>query len=344
MEIRSKHRVDAEKKAGDLRNKESKKRAEADKARQEASKSKNDSTVRSKLSLAAQRDKEAAAAGKEANRWQTKASGYAKQELEFQSRLRKAEVSEVNAAERKRRREEVTAARRTATEKAEAHARLARTERIVGDALREIRAPKPEKLRVLLLGAASEGDLRVGREQKRIRTAVDSALHRDSIELDVRPAATIADLLDGIIRFRPHIVHFSGHSNEDLIVFEYENDSPHKGHPVTAEAFLHALVAADEPPLLVLLNACKSAAQIDQLVQEAVPFAVGMADSIADGDAINYAAQFYASIANGQSVRSAHMAGQVALELAGLDGAELPTLAFAPGVDPGEAILVKAQL
>ncbi|BDA63846.1 hypothetical protein MANAM107_06800 [Actinomyces capricornis] len=65
-----------------------------------------------------------------------------------------------------------------------------------------------------------------------------------------------------------------------------------------------------------------------------------MADSIADGDAINYAAQFYASVANGQSVRSAHLAGQAALELAGLDGPELPTLAAAPGVDPATTILV----
>ena len=66
-----------------------------------------------------------------------------------------------------------------------------------------------------------------------------------------------------------------------------------------------------------------------------------MADNIDDGDAISYAAQFYASIANGQSVRSAHLSGQAALEMAGLDGAELPTLAVAPDVDPGATILVK---
>jgi hypothetical protein len=30
-----------------------------------------------------------------------------------------------------------------------------------------------------------------------------------------------------------------------------------------------------------------------------VPFAIGMADNIEDGDAINYAAQFYAAVANG---------------------------------------------
>jgi hypothetical protein len=66
-----------------------------------------------------------------------------------------------------------------------------------------------------------------------------------------------------------------------------------------------------------------------------------MADEIEDGDAIAYAAQFYAAVANGQSIRSAHLAAQAALELAGLSGADLPTLACAPDVDPGTTILVK---
>jgi hypothetical protein len=66
-----------------------------------------------------------------------------------------------------------------------------------------------------------------------------------------------------------------------------------------------------------------------------------MADSIDDGDAINYAAQFYAAIANGQSIKASHLSGQAALELTGLDGAELPSLAWAQGVDPATTILVK---
>lgn len=344
LERKRKQRVDAEKKAGEYRIKESNKRAEADKARQEAAKTKSAATQRSKLNRADQCDKAAATAGKEANKWQTKASGYARQEADIQAKLSKAERSEADAAERKRKREQVAADRRAATERAQTDARFTRTEhtvQTVSEALRHLRAPKPEKLRVLLLGASSEGDLRVGREQKRIRAAVESALHRDLIELDARPAATAEDLLDGITKFRPHVVHFSGHSNEDLIVFEHETDAPHEGHVVTAREFSRAIAATDDPPLLVMLNACKSAAQIDQLVADTVPFAIGMADSIQDGDAINYAAQFYASIANGQSVRSAHLAGQASLELAGLDGAELPTLASASDVDPATTILVK---
>lgn len=342
LERKRKQRVDAEKKVGELRTKESNKRTDAAKARQAAAKTKTEATAKSKLREAERREKEAEAAGKEAGRWQTKVSGYSKEELDLATKLARAERSEADAAERRRKREEQQAARRTASEKIALESRITRAESGVEQIVRQVREPKREKLRVLILGASADGGLRVGREQKRIRSAVESALHRDQIELDVRPAATTVDLLDGITKFRPHVVHFSGHSNEDLIVFEGEEDEHHEGSVVTAGAFASAIEGTDDPPLLVLLNSCHSAAQIEYLVAQAVPFAIGMADSIEDGDAINYAAQFYAAIANGQSIRSSHLSAQAALELAGLEGAELPTLAWAHDVDPATTILVES--
>lgn len=341
LETKRKNKMDAEKKAGEARAKESKKRADAAKARQAASKTKNQSTAQSKMREADRREGEAIAAGKEAGRWQTKAAGYAKDESTLMTKLVRAEQAEADTAERQRKREQQKADRRIASEQAALDSRISDAESAVAHVFRTIPAPKPEKLRVLILGSSSEGDLRVGREQKRIRTAVESALHRDQIDLDVRPAATTTDLLDGITKFRPHVVHFSGHSDDDIIWFEDEKDEPHEGVIVTARAFANAIRATDDPPRLVLLNSCNSAAQIDDLVEQVVPFAIGMADSIDDGDAINYAAQFYAAVANGQSINSAHLAGKARLELDGLDGADLPTLAWAPNIDPAAVILVK---
>ena len=342
LERKRKQRVEAEKRAGDYRTKETQKRTAASKARAAAGKSKSSVTAASKLREAERHEREAASAGKEAGRWQDKASGYAKEELALQGRLLRAEQSEAGAEERRSKREQQQAARQAAAENAAVRQRLDATEALVSGALRQLPAPRVERLRVLILGATSEGDLRVGREQKRIRTAVESALHRDLIELDVRPAATASDLLDGITKFRPHVVHFSGHSDDDLIVFEDELDEPHEGVIVTARAFANAVAATDDPPLLVLLNSCNSAAQIDGLVERVAPFAIGMADEIDDGDAITYAAQFYAAVANGQSVRAAHLSARAALELAGLTGHELPTLVHAADVDPATTILVKA--
>ncbi|MBG6219092.1 hypothetical protein IWX75_003583 [Arthrobacter sp. CAN_A6] len=341
LERKRKQRAEAETKAGAARSKESQKRSDAMKARLAAGKTSSPTTMRSKLQEAERREKEAETAGKEANQQQGKVNTYRKEEISLQSKLEQAQRQEADAAERKRKRDQQQADRRTAADRAALENRVTNAEASVGRVFWALLAPKPEKLRVLILGASSEGDLRVTREQKRIRAAVESALHRDQIELDVRPAATTEDLLDGVTKFRPHVVHFSGHGDDDLIVFEDEEDAPHKGVVVTARAFANAVQATDTPPQLVLLNSCNSASQIDELVSTVTPFAIGMADSIDDVDAINYAARFYASIANGQSIDAAHRAGRSALELAGLDGATLPTLAAADDADATIAILVQ---
>ena len=352
LESKRRQRADAEKKAGEYRQKEASKRSDATRARASAARSSSTSSASMKLREADRREDEANAASREAAKWQTKAAGYLREEVSLQERLAKAEVSERAAADAKQVRELKAAERRAeqsrraadlaaAADRAEVTNRLQQTESRVEVALRELRAPRPEKLRILMLAASAEGDLRVGREQKRIRAAVESALHRDSIEFDMRPSATAGDLLDGITKFRPHVIHFSGHSSEDLVVFEDDVDEHHAGVVVSANTFAKAMAAPDEPPLLVMLNSCNSASQIDALVAEVAPFAVGMSDSIDDVDAITYATQFYAAIANGQSIEAAHLTAQVAVELAGLPGHDLPRLAHAADVDPRTTILVK---
>lgn len=335
-------RIAAEKKASDYRSKESRKRAEADKARRDAAAARSEATAKSKLREGERRSKESEAAGKEAARWSNTAAKFAREEVILQQKLTRVEDADAAAEERARRRAMQKAERAAAAERRSINQRIRHAEDLVDHAMRDLPSPKREKLRVLVLGASTDGGLRVGREAKRIRSAVESALHREQIELDVRPAATTDDLLDGITKFRPHIVHFSGHSNETVIEFEKDIDGPHdEGVVVTASAFSRAVKATDDPPLLVLMNSCKSAAHLPNLVRDVAPFAIGMADSVEDADAINYAAQFYAAVANGQSIASSHASGQAALELAGLEGADLPTLEWAQDVDPIATVLVQ---
>lgn len=341
LENKRKARIKAENKAGAERAKESKKRSEATAKRRSAAKATNETARRSRLRAAERLDDEAKRAGKAASDWDAKAARYRTQEADCQEKMIKAQQHEAREAEKKRARAESKAARREAQAQRTIEARISAAESTAAQAVRELASPKPEKLRVLILGASAQGDLRVGREQARIRKAVEAALHRDHIEVDVRPSATTDDLLDGIAKLRPHIVHFSGHSNDDIIEFEDDVDSHHHGVIVTATAFANAVHATDTPPALILLNSCKSASQAEALTDRGViPFAIGMADSISDGDAITYAAKFYAAIANGQSVTSAHAQGVVALELAGLDSSDLPTLAVAADHDPSNAIFV----
>ncbi|WP_405582957.1 hypothetical protein [Streptomyces sp. NBC_01190] len=310
--------AEAERMVGEFRGRESAKRGAAAKARAVAAGTGNRLVSAQHLREAGLREREAARAAQDADSWLRRATSYQREILTLQAQVTRAEGAE---------RETLTG-------------RLATTEARMEQVIRELRAPKPEKLRILMLAASAEGDLRIGREATRIRAAVERALHRDLVEIDLRPSATTGDLLDGLARFRPHVVHFSGHSGEDLIVFEYDTDAFHGGAVVSAGAFARALAATDAPPLLVLLNSCGSAAQTPGLVAEVGPFAIGMSDSVADQDAITYAAQFYAAVANGQSLGSAHASGRSAIELAGLPGHDLPTLDHRADVDPYGTFLV----
>ena len=140
---------------------------------------------------------------------------------------------------------------------------------------------------------------------------------------------------------KPHVVHFSGHANEDVLGFDTEDDSDNPGQDVSADLFARAVGAVDEPPLLVVLNACDSEPQLERLLR-VVPMAIGMSDEIGDADAMSFAARFYTSIADGQSVRSAFEAARVQMELDGLSDADLPVLVARPDTDPADVTLVIA--
>ncbi|MEU6844832.1 hypothetical protein ABZ930_23470 [Streptomyces sp. NPDC046716] len=343
LDRKTKERAAAEKKVGEFRTKEADRRGKATKERSAAEKAKTASTRASKLRAAQRYEDEANKAARDAGTWSTKVGKLSKEISDLSVRLAKAETAETAAAEKARQRERDQTERRAAAQQRRMESRLSATEGQVRTVLRELRAPKPEKLRVLLLGAASDGSLRIGREQERIRTIVQRATHRDLVELDVHSAATADTLLDALPRFRPHVVHFSGHSGADLLEFEQDVDDFHESVLVSAGAFARAIAAVDEKPLLVVLNSCHSAAQTAGLV-ETVPFAIGMATSIGDVDAITYAARFYAAIAEGQSVQGAHLLGQAAVEMNGLPDHEVPVLTCAPDVDPSATRLVTPPL
>lgn len=290
---KNRSRAAAEKKVGEFRRKEADKRTQAAKARAAAEKASTPGGRKSKLSSAQRYENEANKAADSVGTWSAKVAKLGKEAGDLEVKLAKAEAAERTAAEKARQREQKQAERRAATAQRKIESRLSTAEGQVSTMMKELRAPKPEKLRILLLGASSEGDLRVGREQQRIRAAVQASTHRDLVKLDVHPAATTDVFLDALPRFRPHVVHFSGHSAKDLIAFEKDEDDFHESAIVSAGVFARAIAAVDDKPLLVLLNSCDSAAQTAQLV-DTVPFAIGMSDTIDDSDAVSYAARFYA--------------------------------------------------
>jgi hypothetical protein len=332
-----------ERKVADARKRQTKKESDAASYRSKAARTPSDATRRSHLRNADAAERAALSEANKVSQHTGKIASLAKKEADQAKRPDAAEKRDAAASERARRRQEQEARRARELERQDDLTQVAglvsaAEERLAGQ-VAALRAPKPELLRVLYVTASPAGDLRVDEEIRRVKAAVRAATHRDLVEIEHLPAATTSDLLDALASFRPHVVHFSGHAAADELVFDTGADKRGPGQAVTAQAFAKAIGAVDEPATMVVLNACDSESQLSGLLS-VVPLAVGMSDSILDRDAMVFAARFYRSIAEGQSVGSSFEAACTQLELDGLPGADLPALVSGDGVEPAAVRLV----
>lgn len=327
-------------------------RQAARKKRDQAGRSKSASMIRTSLSTAEREDKKVAAAESKIAKARRDIAAIDKSIAMKTKSLRSAEDNERRSAESKqnqadsrRRQEERTHAREIA--------RLGTPPLQIRYV--EVRPPEPEKLRVLYLTANPEATeettttpdgteqrfgtwLRVDQEVRQVRQALRGSKYRDLVQIDHAPAATVNDLLDGLNDYRPHIVHFSGHAGPDGLLME--NDAGDEdGSDVAFELLARVLGATDEPPRLLVLNACESLAGADDVLQ-AVPAVIGMSDAIDDTSAIVFASSFYSAIASAQSLVSALEQAKVRMLSAALDGSELPELRVRDDIDPVGLVLV----
>jgi hypothetical protein len=290
------------------------------------------STRRMHLSTAEQFRKRALEASRKAADVTQKLSRNATAQATATRNLRSAERSEQQALDRKafqRRQREVQHARDIA--------RLSTPQvRYV-----HIRPPQQEKLRVLYMTANPALDLRTEIEVRQVQLALRGAKYRDLVDVQLRPAATIQDLVDGLNDVRPHIVHFSGHGSSAAVQFD-SGEAGEDGSSVDFTLLAEALGATDESPTLLVLNACDT---LDgaALILPAVPVIVGMSSAIVDNAATVFAQQFYAAVASGQSVGAALRQARLKLKVALHDdvASQLPQHVARADVDIDGLILVR---
>ena len=189
-----------------------------------------------------------------------------------------------------------------------------------------------EQIRILFLAANPKQTepLDLDTELHEIDTALGESRNTQHILLQHRWKLSSDQLLDHFLKYRPHIVHFSGHGTEDHLILQDRDGRPWPLHREMARA---AFKSTSDITRLVVLNACYSS-DVAEDVSEVVDCVIGMAQPIHNDTSVKFAAALYRGLGDGLSVRAAFDRARTQIQVSGLVGSRAPQIRTKPERDP----------
>src|SRR5262245_19950902 len=198
------------------------------------------------------------------------------------------------------------------------------------------------KIKILFLGAnpTDVHQLQLGKEAREIEAEIQAASQREYFDLESQWAVRPDDLMKALLRFQPHIVHFSGHGSptEEIILEDHDG----KSRPVSKESLIGLFKALKDNVRIIVLNSCYSRPQAEAL-SEVIDYTVGTSKAVYDKSAVAFAATFYRVLAFGRSVRDAFDLAKLQINMNGLSGSDIPVLKVREGVDSRMSFLEQSR-
>jgi hypothetical protein len=185
---------------------------------------------------------------------------------------------------------------------------------------------------ILFLGAnpVDSVRLRLDQEVRDIDEALRLSEYRERFDLVQGWATRVTDLQGLLLRYKPHILHFSGHgSPKGELIME---DKSGRGRTVRPRALGSLFAALHDNLRCVMLNACYTAIQA-QAIADQVDCVIGMSQGISDEAAVAFSVAFYQALGYGRDLQTAFDLGCVQIQLLDLPEDLTPRL-LASRADP----------
>lgn len=161
----------------------------------------------------------------------------------------------------------------------------------------------PQSLIRIVVVSANPGDtfpLKLQEELKLITQAINNGEYKERFASpDICYAAQFPDLLEALVRVRPHIVHFAGHGDDEGSVVLQDATGGSLALSIEQTKNLFQLVKSRAPLQAVVFNICHSAKQIP-LMAKVLDYVIGWEAEVADVKAQHFAENFYRTLANNQ--------------------------------------------
>lgn len=190
--------------------------------------------------------------------------------------------------------------------------------------------------------------LRIEEEYNKIDERIRGSEFRDQFNLVQKHAVSISKVQESLLRFKPNIVHFSGHgSNKGRLIFEnpvgYQEEADPRALSKLFEIINNDEEISDEEKIrLVVLNSCYSDKQA-RAIANFVDCVVGISDTIKDDSATAFAESFYQALGFGRSIESAFKLGRNQLGLGGDPDEKILRLKQREGINASEIVLTSPK-
>ncbi|MDZ7363787.1 MAG: SIR2 family protein [candidate division KSB1 bacterium] len=199
-----------------------------------------------------------------------------------------------------------------------------------------IKKDGPIKILFLSTHPEDQSRLRLEAEIRNVKDVMLKSKYRERFQIIQEEAVRVSTLTSVLLRHKPDIVHFSGHSSfTNEIILEDESGG---SQYVPAEALGKLFAQFKDTIRLVVLNASYSQLQAKYIIAH-IDSVIGMSGAIGDEAAMKFSGVFYEALASGESLQKAFDLGCVNIQLFGLKDDDVPQL-VAPNCNPEEIVFV----